>query len=357
MSLRVTVVGGGFAAAEALLALRARGGEELALELLAPFRELPFRPAATASDGPVPVFDLGELCEDVGARLRVESVQAVAPAVRRLRLGSGGTAAYDALVLAVGARARVAVPGATTFRRLPASWDGVRRLAVAVPAGVTWSLPAYEVALAAADAGVEATVVTPERAPLEVFGEEGVAAVREVLHEHGVRVLRSARPALAERGALRLADGDRVPADEVIALPALAGHRLPGVPAGFGGFVPTDAHGRVEDVPGVWAAGDVTGFPVKQGGIAAQQADRAARAIARLARDGALPPLEPLVLRARLHAAGEPLFLRTELTEHGDPVPGTGEASGEPLWWPPAKLAASHLTPWLAAHAPAAAHA
>ncbi|HWT93168.1 MAG TPA: hypothetical protein VN238_09245, partial [Solirubrobacteraceae bacterium] len=88
-----------------------------------------------------------------------------------------------------------------------------------------------------------------------------------------------------------------------------------------------------------------------QGGIAAQQAGRVAEAIAALAQGLPLPPFDRFVLRARLHAPGEPLFLRTELTEHGDPEPGTDEASAEPLWWPPAKLAASHLTPWLAAHA------
>ena len=46
------------------------------------------------------------------------------------------------------------------------------------------------------------------------------------------------------------------------------------------GFLPVDTHGRVAGVPGVYAAGDATDFDIKQGGIACQQADAAAEAIA-----------------------------------------------------------------------------
>ena len=59
------------------------------------------------------------------------------------------------------------------------------------------------------------------------------------------------------------------------------------------GFIPTDNHVQVADEIDVWAAGDATRFPVKQGGIAAQQADTAAEAIA--ARAGA--DIEPRSLR------------------------------------------------------------
>ena len=113
------VAGGGFAAAELVLALRAQAEDRVEIELVAPSAELPFRPAATAAPfGPedVQVYDLAAIAADAGAALRYDTVWAVAPNVRRVRLSSGASTSYDALVLAVGARARVGVPGAITFR-------------------------------------------------------------------------------------------------------------------------------------------------------------------------------------------------------------------------------------------------
>src|SRR5687767_14476152 len=46
---RVVVVGGGFAAAEALLALRNFAGDHVEIELVTAEPELPFRPAATTA--------------------------------------------------------------------------------------------------------------------------------------------------------------------------------------------------------------------------------------------------------------------------------------------------------------------
>ena len=47
--------------------------------------------------------------------------------------------------------------------------------------------------------------------------------------------------------------------------------------------MPVDQHGRVVGLDDVFAAGDITTFPVKQGGIMTQQAFVAAEAIAALA--------------------------------------------------------------------------
>ena len=79
----------------------------------------------------------------------------------------------------------------------------------------------------------------------------------------------------------------------------------------------------------------------KQGGLAAQQAAAAAAAIAALATGEPLPPVEPPVLRGALVTGTGTLYLRHE---HG----GASEASAEPLWWPPAKVAAAHLGHYLA---------
>jgi sulfide:quinone oxidoreductase len=357
----VLVAGGGFAAGEVLLALRALAGERVTLELVTPDLSLPLRPAATTlpfPGGAMPTYDLRVLAESVGARVRTDAIEAVAPQVRRVRLASGGTAAYDALVLAVGARARVAVPGAVTFRdqrdagRLAQIADDLRTgaaksLAIAIPPGTTWSLPAYELALQAARHG-EVTVVTPEQEPLEVFGRPASSAVSSLLSSHEVRVLRASPPREADGAGVQLAFGGSVRADRVVAMPSLVGRRIAGVPAGFGGFVPVGGTGRVDELEDVWAAGDMTAFPVKQGGLATQQADVAAEDIAALAGARERPSPARYTLRAKLVGAERPLYLRTELDATGRPLDSTAAVDTEPPWWPPAKVVGRYLTPWMA---------
>ena len=61
-----------------------------------------------------------------------------------------------------------------------------------------------------------------------------------------------------------------------------------------------DEHGRVSGIEDVYAAGDATTFPIKQGGLAAQQAVAAAEAIvARHGTDLDPQPFRP-VLRGML---------------------------------------------------------
>jgi sulfide:quinone oxidoreductase len=111
------------------------------------------------------------------------------------------------------------------------------------------------------------------------------------------------------------------------------------------GFIPTDAHGRVLGVENVYAAGDGTAFPVKQGGLAAQQADAAAAAIAAAAGVEIDPaPFAP-VLRGMLLTGAEPHYLRHDLTR----AEAESETADRPLWWPASKIAARTLTPYLAA--------
>jgi CBS domain-containing protein len=104
----------------------------------------------------------------------------------------------------------------------------------------------------------------------------------------------------------------------------------------------------VVGVPDVYAAGDVTSFPIKQGGLAAQQAEAAAEAIAAdLGADLTARPFRPL-LRGLLLTGGRPQYLSRDLAG------GAGDAfalSEEPLWWPPAKIVGRYLGPFLAARA------
>jgi sulfide:quinone oxidoreductase len=372
---RVVVAGGGIAAAEAVLALRAHAGPAVDIEMIAAEPRLLFRPAATVApfgDGGVESYDLAHLAAHAGATLVQDRLEAVAPDVRRVRLASGAQRDYDALVLALGARARAAVPGALTFRDqrdaaqlgelVSALRDGsLRSLALTAPAGIAWTLPLYELALLAAQERdslglrTRITLVTPERRELEIFGSTVSAEIAELLADADVHVVRATAPRMVDRRGLRLADGGTIEADRVLAAPALVGPRIPGVPADFGGFVSTRDGGHVRGLSGVFAAGDMTAFPVKQGGLAAQQADLVAAAIARDAGAEPVRPSATRILRAQLFGAGEPLFLETSLDARGRPVPGRSAVHHESPWWPQGTLFARHLSPWLAGEALAVA--
>ena len=374
--LRIAVAGGGFAAAELILALGALAEDRVSIELVTPSTELAFRPAATGTPfevSHVDRYDLGSLADEVGAVVRRDMVEAVAPRARRLRLRSGGAVEYDALVLALGARARAAIPGAVTFRdqrdahliaRLVEDLrsPGNRRVVFAAPSGVSWTLPLYELALLTAaeierhDLAVETTLITPEVAPLQAFGPGVSDHVDRLLADRGVRRLRGVAHSVGRR-RLTMTTGEAVQADGVVAVPRLVGRRMAGVPADWSGFVATDAHGRVREVPDVFAAGDMTQFRVKQGGLATQQADVIAAVLAaRAGVDVGIPPVRH-VLRTRLLVPDGPLYLRAELDGDGRPLPATEgpQISTEALWWPPAKLFGRYLSPWMASHDPVAA--
>ena len=153
---------------------------------------------------------------------------------------------------------------------------------------------------------------------------------------------RSGRGAGPVQGELLLVGGDVLPADRVVALPRLQGQRIGGIPQTFEGFIPVDPHGRVIGTSDVYAAGDITTFTVKQGGIAAQQAEAAAESIAAAAGIAIEPrPFRP-VLRGLLLTGDGPQYL------HGELRGGAGSVSTEPLWWPPAKIVGRYLAPFLA---------
>jgi sulfide:quinone oxidoreductase len=366
--LRVLVVGGGFAAAETVLALRAYARDRVDIELVAPESRFFFRPAATAApftDVAVQSFELAALAEQTGTTLLRDRVEAVAPSVKRIRLASGAQRGYDMLVLTLGARARAAVPGAVTFRdqrdvaQLQRIVQELRSgaldaLALTVPAGVSWTLPVYELALLAAAEvkrlrlDTTISLVTPEPAALAVFGANISAPVEAMLAAKDVRLICATIPRDVDRRGLRLIDGGQILANRVIAAPALVGQPVTGVPTDSNGFVPTGPRGRVEGLEDVYAAGDTTTSPVKQGGLATQQADMIAAVIAR--RAGASPPTPPLtpVLRAQLFGAPEPIFLEATLDERGQPIEGRSHLLSEAPWWPRGTLFGRHLTAWMA---------
>ena len=362
---QVVVAGGSVAALEAMLALRHMADDALAVTLVCPRTFFEYRPLAVTApfDGVVPRYDLAALAAANGAQHVRDAVSGVDTEARAVSLSAGGRLEYDFLLVAVGARPLASVPGATPF------WAGagaeefhalvteieagtVADVIIAVPAGAAWPLPAYELALQTAHAlGPERArgrivLATPEKAPLEAFGRRIGERVGELLGERGVEFVPEAAPAEFSAGELRLADRS-LRADRVVALPRLFGPAIPGLPCDADGFLPTDGGARVEGLERVYAAGDATTSPLKQGGIAAHQADVAAQAIAQAAGGRVDPtPLRP-VLRAVLFTGGKPLYMRRRLADPADPHGDRAAVADHPFWWPPDKIAGRYLAPFL----------
>jgi sulfide:quinone oxidoreductase len=361
----VVIVGGGVAALEALMALRALAGERVHITLVAPDSDFVYRPMTVAEPfglGAPRRYPLRQVAADFGAHLVRAAVIAVDADERRVVQRDGDTRGYDTLILAPGARMLPAFEGAIEFGRADsaAAMRGlldeleqghVRRVAFVAPTLAGWTLPLYELALMTAQKvaddslDAELVLVTPEPRPLAVFGTGPSAVVARLLDAARVEFIGSTYADM-EGDAVWLDPGGhrRRPVDRTVALPLVRGPELEGVPAEREyGFVPVDRHGRVSGLEHVYAAGDAIDFPIKQGGLAAQQADAVAHHVA--ARHGA--PVEPRpftpVLRGMLFTGATPRFLSAGLGAHN----GESTASSQALWWPPTKIAGEYLAPYL----------
>ena len=360
--LRVIIAGGGVAAAELALALRALAGKRAALEIVAPNAELVYRPLAVAEPfgvGGAHRFPLSDLAREASATLHEDAVASVDPDTHTVTLSSERSLSYDMLVIAVGARPRVGIPGATTFNSEATGpfrdmLDNLRRgdrIVFALPAGITWPLPLYELALITSAwtrprrLAVGLEIITPEREPLEMFGSGVSEIVRDLLDERRIRFTSQRTPVSFARGELALRGGRR-PADHVVAAPVLSGPALPGLPHDRSGFLPVDRAGAVAGTEGVFAAGDCTSYPLKQGGLAVQQAGATARAVAALVGAPSASAREPLELEGLLLTGAQPLYLHRK--PEREPDFDDSEASFEPRWWPPTKISGGYFSVYAA---------
>lgn len=364
---RVLLVGGGVGSLEAALALQELAGERAQVELCAGRGDFVYRPFAVGEPygaSRVIRYDLQRLADLCGAEFRLANVASVDTALRRATTHDGDEIPYDYLVAAPGARLLWSVPGAATFWGVADEGEvqeivsrlrqgRLRHLVFTMPSGLGWALPAYELALLAATemrrcgvSGTRLTIVTPEDGPLVIFGRRASEQVAELLASQGIEVITGTHPVKYEHGRLSIVPGDEIEADAVIALPRLEGRQIEGLPYDPNGFLPVDDHARVAGVDHVFAVGDVTNFPVKQGGIATQQADVAAEAIAaELGCEVEANPLDP-VLRGVLWTGSKPRYLFGWLAGgHGE----TSVASERPPWPVdnPSKLIGRYLTPFL----------
>ena len=362
----VVIAGGGVAALEAALALRDLAGDRVTTTLLAPSQTFVYRPARVKEPfgyAAAHTYPLADIARDIDVELVRTTLESLDTSRSVLRTADGTQLGYDAVVLATGARLRPAFSHGLTIddSRLDEQLHGliqdveggyVRTIAFVAPSAMPWPLPIYELALMTArraydmQTDVAITIATPEDAPLAVFGDTVSKAVSRLLDENGITVVTSAHASAPEPGLVAIRPGERtLKVDRVVALPQLYGPSTPGLPGGPEvGFIPIDSHCRVRGLENVFAAGDATDFPIKFGGIAAQQADTAAGAIAAMAGAPVEPqPFDP-ELRAILLGADKPLYLSARVTGgHGS----SSQISDQPSWSPPVKIVAKYLAPYL----------
>jgi sulfide:quinone oxidoreductase len=367
-SARVVIAGGGVAGLETLLALHALAGDRVDITILAP--ELKFINRSMSVEQPfqtqrVRGLRLSDAAAAVGADWHQGTLDRVERDRHRVVTRDGDELAYDKLVLALGAhgdREWMTEQVLTyhdgrdgpNYRLLLHQLCNGRfdTVAFVKPPGPTWPLPLYDLALMTAAhcaaherPEIELSLVTPEEAPLAIFGHAASAATRRLLDQAGVVLHASSYGAPGRSGWLEVSPGDRrLRVDRIVTQPRLVGPRLRGIPSGSDGFIQADAHGRVVGLDDVFAAGDATAFPIKQGGLAAQQADAVAEAIAAsVGADIDPQPFRP-VLRGVLLTGARPRFLRADISGgEGD----DSTSSSDALWWPPDKLAGRYLAPYL----------
>ena len=363
--LRVIIAGGGVAALETALALADLAPDLTDVTVIAPNTEFVYRPMAVVEPfayGAARRYPLEQVICDAGADLVTDELAWVEPGKQTIHTGSGQSIEYDALMLALGAKAVPRYSRALTIddRRLDETMHGLiqdveggytQSVAFVSPGRMAWPLPLYELSLMTAarafDVGIELpiTLITPEDAPLAIFGAAVSSAVGDLLTRAGIETITSAYAEIPSQGQVVINPGDRhLTVGRVVALPELYGPSLRGIPLGEHGFVRVNRHGRVPDVGPIYAAGDAVEFPIKHGGIASQQADIAAESIAALAGASITPlPFHP-VIRGMLLTGDKPLYLTAHLTGgHGF----SSEVSETATWSPAVKIAAKYLGPAL----------
>ena len=372
--MRVLVAGGGIAALEVLAGLRALAGERVTPTLIAPVTSFSFRPLSTAMPFTLRAErtrTLAELAGGLGARFVHDALTQVDESRSRVLTSDGDFISYDALVVAVGARARRGEGAARMWTRGPEGTalfthllrdlesGAVESVAFVIPRGAAWPIDAYELAfvagLAAARGKSRAKVLllTAEPTPLHAFGSAVGEAVADELTRAGIELVTGVEardPPRDDAGdeavVLGLTPGSPLRVDRAVVLPVVDGPATAGMPHDDRGFIPVDAHARVAGARRSFAAGDATSLSLKHSTLSARQATAAAEAIAAEAGADVTPtPWSPVLhglLTVPPHFSGAP----------GSPWLDDGEPVTNCLWWPPGHVVGRYLAPYLAATDP-----
>ena len=266
--LRVIIAGGGVAALEGALALSELAPERTSVTVIAPNAELVNRPMTVREPFSYPQarsYPLAPIVRDAGGELVVDELAWVDTGKRLVHTKAEEEIEYDALLLAIGARARPRYTHALTIddRHLDETLHGllqdleggyIERLAFVAPGRMAWPLPLYELAMMtsarAYDTNIDltSTIVTPEDSPLAIFGSAASAAVAERLERARIRTITSAYAEVPRTGEVVVHPGDiSLGVDRVIALPELYGPCLRGIPLSEHGFIRITPYGQVLD--------------------------------------------------------------------------------------------------------------
>ena len=290
----VVICGGGVAGVESLLRLRRLAGDGVQLTLVCPEPTLRYRPLAVREPFGLPgvrCYALDRIASDVSARWVRDRLTSVETAGRTVHTEGGAELPYDALLLAVGASETSPYLHAYVFTDRVTE-DGFDRIVCEIEAGLVeevafvlpyewvWPLPLYELALMTAHRARRAnrspriTFVTPEARPLKAFGQAAGDGVLGLLDDAGVRLHTGVVARVPAPGVVTFAGGE-VRAERIVTLPSITGPAVTGVPAGSRWFVPINERCVVPSTDGrVFAAGDATDFPVKQGASAPSRRTR-----------------------------------------------------------------------------------
>lgn len=392
----VCVVGAGTAGLEALLAARETIGGAAELQLIAPdrsFRYRPMNPGSLLRPALERDVSIAELVSEVGATWVQDRAAAVHQAERTVLTRDGELVDFDFLLLALGASPKRALSQGHIWQRggdptfldeiLAGLLSGeVRSVAVVIPRGARWPLPAYELALVlswvADGADARVTLITAEERPLAALAGRATEAIVRELDDAGVETISGIEVVddpLAARGPsdgadvvlvpeqpadlptslvgeptsparVRSSDGLTAEFDRLIALPTVDGPFLAGVASDVAGFVEVDEELKVCGSERVWAAGSCIAAALEHSGLGAEQADYAIAAVAaaingtRSAPSAAAPELTGMLLSGQRDQ-----WLREN-------PPGTRQPSTRCLWWPPGRAVGRRLAQRIAAWDP-----
>lgn len=270
----IAIIGAGAAGTAAARTLKAAG---LDIDLYTRCGERPYNRTLVNKGIAIGLLEPAQAAlPDTGATLRSETVRGLDPRARRLRLESGDTHAYDALLIATGSRARTLdeevigrdqAVSAGRLTTLHSAADAVRvrdLLATTKPARVLilgGGLVASETASLLTDAGHDVALITRAAIPgANAIGAHVARRLRD-LHrpQHAANLERtvSSIRTLTDRISITLNDGSRVEGDLAI----IAHGTLPAAPAPWTGpdGIPVDSRLRSMHAPRqrIYAAGGV----------------------------------------------------------------------------------------------------